>query len=87
MTDRKSGGIRRYYVNDRRQQSTLNGKPDGGWMKAPPAPAVWVSRRGQAETFTAEEVAVLKKQWPYLEGCELIPAEVEDMKSCRELAA
>jgi hypothetical protein len=62
----------RYYVLDPRQQS-LQGKPEGGWLKEPPAPAVWVRRREQARAFTLEEIEVLKKMWAYLDGCEIVP--------------
>lgn len=61
----------RYYIRDPRQQS-VQGKPEGGWLRAPPAPAVWVRRREQATTFTLEEIRVLKTAWPYLDGCEIV---------------
>ncbi len=64
----------RYYIRDPRQQ-TLQGKPDGGWLKEPPAPAAWVRWREQASTFTLEEIEALKKLWPYLEGCEMVQGE------------
>jgi len=67
-----SGNEKRYYILDPRQQS-LQGKPEGGWLKQPPAPAVWVRRREQASAFTLEEIEVLKKLWSYLDGCEIVP--------------
>ncbi len=66
----------RYFLLDERQRS-LQGKPDGAWLKEPPAIAVWVGRREQAQTFSAEEIETLKKVWPYLEGCKLVPARPE----------
>lgn len=60
-----------YYVRDPRQKS-LSGKPDGGWLKQPPAPAIWVRSREQARTFTQTEIAALKTAWPYFEGCEVV---------------
>ncbi len=66
-----------FYLRDTRQQSMLNGKPDGGWLKTPPSPAQWVSRREHARAFTAGEIEALKRQWHYLEGCEIIPAEID----------
>jgi len=62
----------RYYIRDPRQQS-LQGKPEGGWLKEPPAPAVWVRRREQACAFTLQEIEVLRKMWAYLDGCEIVP--------------
>jgi len=66
----------RYYIRDERQKS-LHGKPEGAWLKEPPATAIWVKRREQARSFTVEEVESLKKAWPYLEGCDLIVVPVE----------
>ncbi len=68
---------KRYYLRDRRQQSMVNGKPEGGWLKTPPSPAQWVSRREHANAFTAAEIEALKRQWHYLEGCEIIPADTD----------
>jgi hypothetical protein len=66
----------RYYIRDPRQQS-LQGRPEGGWLKEPPpASAVWVNRREQARSFTMEEIEALKKVWSYIEGCEMFTVRV-----------
>lgn len=67
--------MKRYYLRDTRQKSVLNGKPEGAWLKVPPSPAIWVNRREQAQSFTAEEIESLKKEWHYLAGCEVVPAD------------
>ncbi len=64
----------RYYIRDPRQQS-LQGKREGGWLKQPPAPALWVKRRDLARAFTLEEIQALQAAWPYFDGCEMVPAE------------
>ncbi len=69
--------MKRYHLLDKRQQS-INGKPEGGWLRVPPAPALWVKRRETAQTFTADEIEALKKEWPYLEGCEVVPTDQEN---------
>ena len=63
--------MKRYFLLDRRQQSS-NGKPDGAWLKVPPAPAKWVAHRESAQAFTAEEVDALQEAWPYLAGCSVV---------------
>lgn len=67
----------RYYILDPRQKS-LQGRPEGGWLKILPSPAVWVGHRGQARAFTMEEIEVLKREWPYFEGCEMVPVDGSD---------
>jgi hypothetical protein len=67
--------MKRYYLHDLRQKSVHTGKPEGAYLKTPPSPAQWVHRREHARSFTAEEVEALKKEWPYLEGCEIVCAE------------
>ena len=52
--------MKRYYLRDTRQQSMWNGKPEGGWLKTPPTPARWVTRREHAQAFTIEEINALK---------------------------
>lgn len=64
----------RYYIRDPRQKM-LQGKPEGGWLKEPPAPAVWVKRREQARAFTLAEIEALKATSPYLDGCEIVPVQ------------
>jgi hypothetical protein len=72
--------MKRYYLQDLRQKSVYSGKPEGAYLKIPPSPTQWVPaqwahRRANARSFTAEEIEELKKEWPYLEGCEIVPAE------------
>lgn len=67
--------MERYYLRDPRQLSAIHGKPEGAWLKVPPFPVQWVTRRDKAETFTAEEVEFLRNQNPYLNGCELVPVK------------
>ena len=73
--------MKRYYLRDARQQSMWNGKPEGGWLKTPPTPARWVTRREHAQAFTLEEINALKTLWHYLEGCEIIAEDSEDITS------
>ena len=73
--------MKRYYLRDTRQQSMWNGKPEGGWLKTPPTPARWVTRREHAQAFTLEEINALKTLWHYLEGCEIIAEDSEDITS------
>lgn len=75
MNPSEGGRMKRFYLRDTRQQSIINGKPEGAWLKVPPSPAVWVNRREHAQSFSAEEIEALKQQWHYLNGCELIPAD------------
>ena len=76
MNNRKKALITRlYYLRDARQSSVANGKPEGGWLKVPPTPAQWVNRREQAQAFTAEQVAALQLESPYLAGCEAVPVQ------------
>ncbi len=67
--------MKRYYLQDLRQKSVYSGKPEGAYLKIPPSPTQWAHRRANARSFTAEEIEELKKEWPYLEGCEIVPAE------------
>ncbi|MEN9782737.1 MAG: hypothetical protein RJA24_80 [Pseudomonadota bacterium] len=73
--------MKRYYLRDTRQQSMWNGKPEGGWLKTPPTPARWVTRREYAQPFTIEEINALKTLWHYLEGCEIIAVDSESVES------
>jgi hypothetical protein len=67
--------MKRFYLRDIRQKSVYTGKPEGGWLQTPPSPAKWVHRRELARTFTAEEIEALKREWHYLAGCEVVPAD------------
>jgi hypothetical protein len=78
---RKGDIMKRYYLRDTRQQSMWNGKPEGGWLKTPPTPARWVTRREQAQPFTLEEINALKTLWHYLEGCEIIAVDSSEVES------
>lgn len=73
--------MKRYYLRDTRQQSMWNGKPEGGWLKTPPTPARWVTRREHAQAFTIEEINALKTLWHYLDGCEIIAVDSERVES------
>lgn len=70
--------MKRYYLRDTRQKSVYTGKPEGAYLKNPPAPAQWVHRRELARSFTVEEIEALKKEWHYLEGCEVVPADCKE---------
>ncbi len=76
----KGQSMTQYYLRDTRHQSSVDGKREGVWLKVPPSPALWVTCRGQAQTFTVGEIDFLKKCYPNLEGCEVIPADEEDSK-------
>jgi len=78
MADEKkptSARTRRYYIRDPRQRSPFAGKPEGGWLRYPPSPAVWVRSRLQAHSFTTEEIEAIKQNSPYFEGCDIVPVD------------
>jgi hypothetical protein len=78
---RKGDIMKRYYLRDTRQQSMWGGKPEGGWLKTPPTPARWVTRREHAQAFTVEEINALKTLWHYLEGCEIVAVDSSGVES------